>query len=178
MSQGSRCAAERRSKSPSAQTTVIDMFLTGRWRLVVAVVYFYSARQVNSIFLGTLKKASAAASSGYWLGPPLIRASKKLCSLSFAAAGSRRVGGRSGSQRSTCLRPARAPLSPRALTRARYGGAALGLPSRASSCPCSDQPMALTAECARVLCRCGGEGADAARRAAQPAPNVVPRPAA
>ena len=35
------------------------------------------------------------------------------------------------------------------------------------------------AECARVLCRwCGGEGADAARRAAQPAPNVVPRPAA
>ena len=25
--------------------------------------------------LGTLKKASAAASSGYWLGPPLIRAS-------------------------------------------------------------------------------------------------------
>ena len=69
MSQGSRCAAERRSKSPSAQTTVIDMFLTGRWRLVV--VYFYSARQVNSIILGTLKKASAAASSGYWLGPPL-----------------------------------------------------------------------------------------------------------
>jgi ssDNA-binding Zn-finger/Zn-ribbon topoisomerase 1 len=33
------------------------------------------------------------------------------------------------------------------------------------------------AERARVLCRCGGEGADAARRAAQPAPNVVPRPA-
>jgi hypothetical protein len=34
------------------------------------------------------------------------------------------------------------------------------------------------AERARVLCRCGGEGADAARCAAQPAPNVVPRPAA
>ena len=35
------------------------------------------------------------------------------------------------------------------------------------------------AECARVLRRwCGGEGADAARRAAQPAPNVVPWPAA
>ena len=44
-----------------------------------------------------------------------------------------------------CHRPARAALSPRALTRARYGGAALGLPSRASSCPCSDQPMALSA---------------------------------
>ena len=64
-----------------------------------------------------------------------------------AAAGSRRVGGRSGSQPSlhlpsTCARPFCYPfrLSPRALTRARYGGAALGLPSRASSCPRSDPP--------------------------------------
>ena len=94
----------------------------------------------------------------YWLGPPLIRP----CSYLFfqlspclrpAAAGSRRVAGRSCSQpdplaTSTCARPFR-----RALTRARYayGGAALGLPSRACSCPCSDQPMA--PECARVLCR-------------------------
>ena len=72
----------------------------------------------------------------------------------------------------------RAALSPRALTRARYGGAALGLPSRASSCPCSDQTMALSARARGAYCRCGGEGADAARRAAQPAPNVEPRPAA
>jgi len=36
------------------------------------------------------------------------------------------------------------PLSPRALTRARYGGAALGLPSRASSCP-QHGSMALSA---------------------------------
>ena len=42
--------------------------------------------ELNSqkIILGTLKKASAAASSGYWLGPPLIRPCKNLCSLSFA----------------------------------------------------------------------------------------------
>ena len=56
---------------------------------------------------------------------------------------------------STCHIDLRAALFPfrRALTRARYayGGAALGLPSRACSCPCSDQPMA--PECARVLCR-------------------------
>ena len=58
---------------------------------------------------------------------------------------------------STCLRPARAPLSPRALTRARYGGAALGLPSRACSCPCSDQPMALSAR----ACFAGGAVAKA-----------------
>ena len=32
-------------------------------------------RKIPEFILGTLKKASAAASSGYWLGPPLIRPS-------------------------------------------------------------------------------------------------------
>ena len=49
------------------------------------------------------------------------------------------------------------PLSPRAWKRARYGVAALGLPSRsrASSCPCSDQPTALSARacCAGVAAK-------------------------
>ena len=74
---------------------------------------------------------------------------------------------------STCLRPARAPLSPRALTLRRS----------CARTPKSDQLVPALrptdgSECARALRRwCGGEGADAARRAAHPAPNVVPRPA-
>ena len=32
-------------------------------------------QRVRVFILGTLKKASAAAFQGYWLGPPLIRAS-------------------------------------------------------------------------------------------------------
>ena len=122
--------------------------------------------QLYSFILVTLKKASAAASSGYWLGPPLICpcSSYLFCHhaharLRPAAAGSRRVGGRSGSQpslhlASTCPRPFRRA---RALKRARYGVAALGLPSRsrASSCPCSDQPTALSARacCAGVAAK-------------------------
>ena len=141
----------------------------------------------TTLILGTLKKASAAASSGYWLGPPLIRASvrPKICPASPcsarlrpAAAGSRRVGGRSGSQPSlhlpsTCARgPFAARLDARALRRS------------CARTPKSGQLVPVQrptdgAECARVLCRwCGCEGADAARRAAQPAPNVEPRPAA
>ena len=139
-------------------------------------------RDTYDFILGTLKKASAAASSGYWLGPPLIRACVLpfFPSLSFAPRASAPLRPAPGASEDGAAPndplaiDLRAALSPRALTRARYGGAALGLPSRACSCPCSDG-----AECARVLCRwCGCEGADAARRAAQPAPNVVPRPAA
>ena len=103
-------------------------------------------------------------------------------------------GGRSGSQP--------LPIDLRALPKS----CALTFKSGHSSCPSSDQPMALSAraravcavgaaakalglkaptdgaECARVLsvqfwCGEGArfEGADAARRAAQPEPNVVPR---
>jgi len=92
-----------------------------------------------------------------------------------AATGSRRVGGRRCSQPSLHSPSTCARLSPRVLTRARYGGAALGLSSSGQLVPAARIDGA---ECARVLCRCGGEGADAARCAAQPAPNVVPRPAA
>ena len=77
MSQGSRCAAERRSKSPSAQTTVIDMFLTGRWRLVV--VYFYSAktcRAAQSAALVRWRNGQMAVNlyyMGYKLNPQVKR---------------------------------------------------------------------------------------------------------
>ena len=54
--------------------------------------------------------------------------------LRLAAAGSRRVGGQSCSRESLRLPSTCAPPSPRALKRARYGGAALILPSWASSC--------------------------------------------
>ena len=50
------------------------------------------------------------------------------------------------------------------MTRARYGGAALGLPSRASSCPCSDQPMALSA---RACCAGGAAAKAPTQRAAR-----------
>ena len=80
---------------------------------------------------------------------------------------------------STCVWPfRRTPRAPRldAMTRAlrwSRARAALELPSRASSCPCSDQPMALSAR----ACCAGGAAAKAARRAPHPAPIVVPRPA-
>ena len=94
--------------------------------------------------------------------PTICPASPCSARLRPAAAGSRRVGGRSCSQPSLYLPSTCPPLSPRALTRARYGGAALGLPSRASSCPCSDQPMALSARacCAGVAAkrRCDADG--------------------
>ena len=145
------------------------------------------------------RRAAPGASSGhsYWLGrsdarTSCVRASKNLCSLSLlrdcsarlrpAAAGSRRVGGRSGSQPSlhlpsTCARgPFAARLDARATEELRSDsqvGPAYVPVQRPTVRPTDG------AECARVLCRwCGGEGADAARRAAQPAPNVVPRPAA
>jgi hypothetical protein len=85
---------------------------------------------------GDPEKGERSSLSGYWLGPPLIRPP---CYLFFlrsarmrapprpAAAGSRRVGGRRCSQPSLHLPSTCPPLSPRALTRARYGGAALGL---------------------------------------------------
>ena len=101
-----------------------------------------------------------------------------LCSarLRPAAAGSRRVGGRSCSQRSTCHRPARGPFAARLDARALRWSCAR-TPKSGLLVPV--QRPTDGAECARVLCRwCGGEGADAARRAAKPAPNVVPRPAA
>jgi hypothetical protein len=110
--------------------------------------------------------------------PKICPASRRSARLRPAAAGSRRVGGRSGSQPSlhlpsTC---ARAPFAARLDARALRWSCA--------RTPKSDQLVPALrrtdgAECARVLRRwCGGEGADAARRAAQPAPNVVPRPAA
>ena len=128
----------------------------------------------NVLFLGTLKKASAARASsgygtGYWLGPPLIINSSSVllpffpaspCSarLRPAAAGSRRVGGRSGSQPSlhlpsTC---ARAPFAARLDARALRWSCA--------RTPKSGQLVPVQrpndgAECARVLCRCGGEAA-------------------
>ena len=138
------------------------------------------------LILGTLKKASAAASSGYWLGPPLIRASvrPKICPASPcsarlrpAAAGSRRVAedGAAPNHLSTCHRPACGPFAAHLDARALRWSCAR-TPKSGQLVPV--QRPTDGAECARVLCRCGGEGADAARRAAQPAPNVVPRPAA
>jgi len=82
---------------------------------------------------GDPEKGERSSLSGYWLGPPLIRAPSDLflrprdARLRPAAAGSRRVGGRRRSQPSHHLPSTCPPLSPRALTRARYGGAALGL---------------------------------------------------
>ena len=69
------------------------------------------------------------------LSPPHARAR-----LRPAAAGSRRVGGQICPEQSLHLPSICAPLSPRALKRARHGGDALGLPSPASSCPRSDRP--------------------------------------
>jgi hypothetical protein len=66
-----------------------------------------------------------------------------------AAAGSRRVGGRRCSQPSLRLRSTCPPLSPRALMRARYGGAALGLSSSGQLVPAARIDGA---ECARACC--------------------------
>ena len=60
---------------------------------------------------------------------------------------------------STCT-----PLSPRALKRSRYGGDALGRPSRASSCPRCDRPMALSA---RACCAGGAAAKAPTQRAAR-----------
>ena len=64
----------------------------------------------NTKILGTLKKASAAASSGYWLGPPLIRPSKNLCSLSLLRAPPARCG-RLQARRRTERLPTISPLA-------------------------------------------------------------------
>ena len=93
------------------------------------------------------------------------------------------------SQHSLHLPSTGALLSPRALTRSRCGGDELGLhagPVGARTAAPRDGCLARArmqqhgsmALSARVLCRCGGNGADASRRATQPTPNVVPRPAA
>jgi hypothetical protein len=144
-----------------------------------------ACNSMNVQYPGDPEKGERSSLSGYWLGVPLIRPCVRPCNLFAlramrapprpAAAGSRRVGGQRCSQPSLHLPSTCPPFSPRALTRARYGGAALGLSSSGQLVPAARIDGA---ECARVLCRCGGEGADAARCAAQPAPNVVPRPAA
>ena len=88
-----------------------------------------------------------------------IRCDRARARLRPAAAGFRRVGGQSLRMPSTCT-----PLSPRALKRSRYGGDALGLPSRASSCPRCDRPMALSA---RACCAGGAAAKAPTQRAAR-----------
>jgi hypothetical protein len=56
MSQGSRCAAERRSESPSAQTISIDMFLRSGVVMLkkereFAFALFFKSGQVNTRML-------------------------------------------------------------------------------------------------------------------------------
>jgi hypothetical protein len=93
---------------------------------------------------GDPEKGERSSLSGYWLGPPLIRAPSVLpffCAPRDARASAplRPAPGASedgaAHQPSLHLPSTCPPLSPRALTRARCGGAALGLSSRASSCP-------------------------------------------
>ena len=88
-----------------------------------------------------------------------IRCDRARARLRPAAAGFRRVGGQSLRMPSTCT-----PLSPRALKRSRYGGDALGRPSRASSCPRCDRPMALSA---RACCAGGAAAKAPTQRAAR-----------
>ena len=88
-----------------------------------------------------------------------IRCDRARARLRPAAAGFRRVGGQSLRMPSTCT-----PLSPRALKRSRYGGDALGRPSRASSCPRCDRPMALSA---RACCAGGAAAKTPTQRAAR-----------
>ena len=92
---------------------------------------------------GDPEKGERSSLSGYWLGPPLIRPASVLPFFATArcahprpaAAGSRRVGGQRCSQPSLHSPSTCPPLSPRALTRARYGGAALGLLSSGQLVP-------------------------------------------
>ena len=129
------------------------------------------SRDMINVILGTLKKASAAAFSGYWLGPPLIRPPSvppfflmllRAARLRPAAAGSRRVGVRSGSQPSlhlpsTCARvPFAARLDARALRRscARTPKSGQLVPSGAE---CGASACGLTP---KELARGGGGGGD------------------
>ena len=125
------------------------------------------------LILGTLKKASAAASSGYWLGPPLIRACvrPKICPASPcsarlrpAAAGSRRVAedGAAPNHLSTCHRPACGPFAARLDARALRWSCAR-TPKSGQLVPV--QRPTDGAECARVLCRCGAAKAPTQRAA-------------
>jgi len=131
-----------RIRDSSAHKTVV-----GSWRGPCT----YDVRMPRAEILGTLKKASAVAFQGTGSDPFLIRACvQPFCAPRDARASAsrcgrlRRVGGRRCSQPSLHLPSTCPPFSPRALTRARYGGAALGLSSRASSCP-QHGSMALSA---------------------------------
>jgi hypothetical protein len=113
---------------------------------------------------------------------PLIRASvQPFCAPRDARASASRCG-RLQARRRTALLPT---ISPFAIDLPALFAARLDARALRRSCARTLKSGQLVpaaridgAERARVLCRCGGEGADAARCAAQPAPNVVPRPAA
>ena len=105
----------------------------------------------------------------YWLGPPFVRASyiflpplaRARARLRPAAAGSRRLGGRSKDGAapnllSTCHQPARAPFAARLDARALRRSCAR-TPKSGQLVPVQRPQQRPTdgAECARVLCRCG-----------------------
>ena len=134
--------------------------------------------------LWTLKKGERRADfSGYWLGPPLILTTSRLFCRppprAYARAPPPRCGRLQARRRTDLL----TTISPLAID--LRGPFAARLDARALRRRCARTPKSGQlvpaaridgAECARACC--AGADADAARRAAQPAPNVDPRPAA
>ena len=119
----------------------------------------------------------------YWLGPPLILTTSRLFCRppprAYARAPPPRCGRLQARRRTDLL----TTISPLAID--LRGPFAARLDARALRRRCARTPKSGQlvpaaridgAECARACC--AGADADAARRAAQPAPNVEPRPAA